>query len=162
MVLCIGIIQISKKYKPCGDNGSLVWGGSEPRAARPYDNKWGRKWFILCIRLLVHSKWCKTEQKKKVNPADTQPGIEPFESFSEKWWCISIVLQWIHKVTVYVIWQYLEVLKLGLIVGGRVDKGIYNLLHTWPVSQPNIHGTSCTYTNLGRDRLPPTAVRMNH
>jgi hypothetical protein len=31
----------------------------------------------------------------------------------------------------------------GLIVGGRVDKGIYNLLHTWPVSQSNIHGTSC-------------------
>jgi hypothetical protein len=30
------------RYKPCGDNGSLVWGGSEPRAA-PYDNKWRRK-----------------------------------------------------------------------------------------------------------------------
>jgi hypothetical protein len=32
---------------------------------------------------------------------------------------------------------------IGLIVGGRVDKGIYNLLHTGtlPVLQPNIHGT---------------------
>jgi hypothetical protein len=53
--------------------------------------------------------------------------------------------KWIHKVAVYDImaisWGDQTRPNSGLIMGGRVDKSIYNLLHTWPVSQHNIHGT---------------------
>jgi hypothetical protein len=41
-------------------------------------------------------------------------------------------------------------------MGGRVDKGIYNLLHTWPVSQPNIHGTYMDYFLETFPRARPT------
>jgi hypothetical protein len=56
--------------KPCGDNGSLVWGGSEPRAA-PYDIKQisveESNWFCACH--LLNCDEGKTDKKKKVNPA---------------------------------------------------------------------------------------------
>jgi hypothetical protein len=38
--------------KPCGDKGSLVWGGEcEPRAA-PYDNKWIEKKVIHSVHAI--------------------------------------------------------------------------------------------------------------
>jgi hypothetical protein len=103
------------------------------------------------------SKWCKTEKKKKVNPVRYRFVVERaaitlrklLRKVAMRYFvninlihCSSI---WIHKVAVYDIMTISwGAQTIGLIVGGLVDKGIYNLLHTWPASQPNIHGTSCT------------------
>jgi hypothetical protein len=109
-------------------DGSLLWG-------------WG--WAKGCS-LSITGFWYRVNgaRQKKVNPV--------YEGLSERWRCGYIASSiWIHKVAVYDIMAIswgAQTTCIGLLVCGRVDKGtsIYNLLHTWPVSQPNIHGTSCT------------------
>jgi hypothetical protein len=75
----------------------------------------------------------------------------------ERWRCVGIAnitlihcsSIWIHNVAVYDIMAISwGAQTIWLIVGSRVYKSIYNLLHTWPASQPNIYVRKA---NLGRD-----------
>jgi hypothetical protein len=105
-------------------------------------------------RILVHSKWFETEKKKKVNPARYRTLRKLLGKVASRksgdtlvlLHVISlgyIVVQWIHKVAVYDIMALSwGAQTIGLIVAAGWKR--VNLLHIWPVSQANIHGTSCT------------------
>jgi hypothetical protein len=94
--------------KPCGDNGSLVWGGSEPRAS-PYMTISEEESNLFCACNLLNcdedqGQWsitgflyivsgARSKKKKKVNPAGYRTRVASFyESFSERWRCVSIVI----------------------------------------------------------------------
>jgi hypothetical protein len=86
--------------------------------------------------------------------------------------CVSIVNiarihctnQWIDKVAVYDImpWRYLEVLKLGLTVGGRMDKGIQFVTYMASfTAQHSRHIMYMDYFFLTFPRARPTWAEMD-
>jgi hypothetical protein len=103
---------------------------------------------MINYRLLVHCKWCKTEKKEKGEPSRLpciEPGCHNLDSIrsrtcyshystksSRKGGDVLVLLIslpcssiWIHKMAVYDIMAISwGAQTIGLIVGGRVDKGI--------------------------------------